>query len=192
MNDNEKRAQWFAKRDKVQAESIAPEMTQGNRAKYYKYPALLDAFLPAMKKYGLDIIHGERWHNHSESWVITMDIIDRETGWVESDSYYIINEANTNQGHGGSQTYGKRYMFANLIGFQFGEEDDDGERGRQAVEKEKYISPSTVHKIFQKIKSIGDAGKDLRKAISTQFGVQDFNCIPVEYEQALLEILERI
>ena len=111
-----------------------------------------DCFLGPMKNNGLELEHQVEWHQASGCWVMATRIIHLESKGYLEDIQPLINEAGTNQGSGGSQTYAKRYALANLIAYTCGEDDDDGEAGRAHEEKNKCINSTQIAQIHNKLR----------------------------------------
>lgn len=185
---------WYQKREKVIAEAKEPEKSKAPRGNgfYYKWPHIRAAFLPVMNKHNLDMRTGMRWHQETNSWVLYMDIIDKETCHKESDAYPVINESNSNQGMGSCHTYAKRYMFDNIMGLCFGEDDDDGESGRQAVDRGPAIDKETLDKLFELCQAAGPRKSQAYGILLNHFEVQRLQDIPISRRQEIAHLIPLI
>lgn len=184
---------WLEKRWQVIKHVETPELSQNNflKNKYYKWENLIAAYYPSMKLYGLDIKIDKEWHDPSKSWQLIMSIIDEDTGHAERNSYTIINESKSNQGEGGSYTYGKRYMFSNLMALGCGEIDDDGEHGRQAIErqhKEELAETITNDQLEQLRHELKDH-PDMVQQIYSYWKIPSLSAMP---KSKFLPVLDRI
>lgn len=192
MKDNV--LKWYEKREKVLSESKEPEKSRSPRGNstYYKWPHIRAAFLPLMHKHKLDMRSGMQWHEQSSQWVLFMDIIDKETGHVVSDYYTIVNESNSNQGMGSCQTYAKRYMFDNIMGLHFGEDDDDGESGSLAVERGPVMDKHTIDSLFELCNSAGPRKTEAFRIVLNHFKVERLQDIPASRREELRNLIPLI
>lgn len=191
---NEHTRQWYDKREKVLADAKEPEKSKSPRGNsfYYKWPHIRAAFLPAMNKHNMALRTYMEWNAASDQWTLTMEVVDKETGYTHLDHYPIINESNSNQGMGSCQTYAKRYMFDNIMGLHFGEDDDDGESGRLTAERGPTLDKETISHLFDLCNSVGQRKSQAFGLVLNHFKVERLQDIPASRREELRNLIPLI
>lgn len=97
---------------------------------FAKLNVIYNATKKALRRNGIVINHGERFHPINHQQTTFTSLTHTESGEQLIDERYLVPEKPGCQGHGASETYMKRYAVKSLLGIDVGEDDDDGESER--------------------------------------------------------------
>jgi hypothetical protein len=94
------------------------------KSKYADLHAVIEASFPALNKYGLSVVQGNRWCNITNGFYITTLLLHESGEWIKSEVRVPISGKKNAQDVGSAITYGRRYGLSAICGIA--QYDDDG------------------------------------------------------------------
>ncbi len=115
------------------------QSTGPSKHKYLSLTGVYNAVKPFLKEHGLFVHHQQCTDTVTGKQIQRTIIKHKESGEEIVDERYLVPDKPGSQGAGSAETYMKRYALVSLIGIATGENDDDGEAGREYFQRIKII-----------------------------------------------------
>jgi len=115
------------------------QSTGPSKHKYLSLTGVYNAVKPFLKEHGLFVHHQQCTDAITGKQIQKTIIKHKESGEEIVDDRYLVPDKPGSQGAGMAETYMKRYALLSIIGIATGENDDDGEAGREYFERLKII-----------------------------------------------------
>jgi len=103
----------------VEAKSINPFFN----SKYASLASVLETAMPALNKYGIALVQGNRWDSSDNGFYITSTLMHSSGEWIRSEIRMPVSKKDAH-GIGAATTYGRRYLLSSMVGIA--QADDDG------------------------------------------------------------------
>jgi len=114
---------------KAQGEMTMVEAKSTNpffNSKYASLASVLETAMPALNKYGIALVQGNRWDPNDNGFYITSTLMHSSGEWIKSEIRMPIAKKDAH-GIGAATTYGRRYLLSSMVGIA--QADDDGNAG---------------------------------------------------------------
>tara|TARA_R110002096_G_scaffold174144_2_gene349892 strand:+ start:436 stop:945 length:510 start_codon:yes stop_codon:yes gene_type:complete len=114
---------------KAQSEMTMVEAKSTNpffNSKYASLASVLETAMPALNKYEIALVQGNRWDNDNNGFYITSMLMHSSGEWIKSEIRMPIMKKDPH-GVGAATTYGRRYLLSSMVGIA--QADDDGNAG---------------------------------------------------------------
>jgi len=114
---------------KAQSEMTMVEAKSTNpffNSKYASLASVLETAMPALNKYGIALVQGNRWDPSDNGFYITSTLMHSSGEWIKSEIRMPIAKKDAH-GIGAATTYGRRYLLSSMVGIA--QADDDGNAG---------------------------------------------------------------
>jgi len=114
---------------KAQGEMTMVEAKSTNpffNSKYASLASVLETAMPALNKYGIALVQGNRWDPSDNGFYITSTLMHSSGEWIKSEIRMPIAKKDAH-GIGAATTYGRRYLLSSMVGIA--QADDDGNAG---------------------------------------------------------------